>query len=124
MTASAFVAAIDTPERFDNAHQVESYFGLVPSESSSGEKQRKGRITKAGNGRVRWLLVQVAVALMRLRAPETLHLRAWAERIASRRGKKTAVVALARKLAGILFAMMRDNKAFTPPARQLEAQAA
>jgi transposase len=74
-------------------------FGLVPSENSSGEKQRKGRITKAGNARVRWLLVQVAVSIMRLRTPETFHLRAWAERIASRRGKKTAVVVLARRLA-------------------------
>jgi transposase len=124
VTASAFVAAVDTPERFDNAHQVESYFGLVPSEMSSGEKQRKGHITKAGNARVRWLLVQVAISMMRLSTPDTAHLRAWAERIASRRGKKTAVVALARKLAGILFAMMRDKAAFTPPAPKQEAQAA
>jgi transposase len=123
VTASAFAAAVDNPERFDNAHQVESYFGLVPSEMSSGERQRKGRITKAGNARVRWLLVQVAVSMMRLRTADTAHLRAWAERIAARRGKKTAVVALARKLAGILFAMMRDKTAFTPPPR-LEAQAA
>jgi transposase len=124
VTASAFAAAVDNPERFDNAHQVESYFGLVPSEMSSGEKQRKGRITKAGNARVRWLLVQVAVSIMRVSTPDTAHLRAWAERIASRRGKKTAVVALARKLAGILFAMMRDKAAFTPPPPKLEAPAA
>jgi transposase len=120
VTASAFVAAVDDVTRFDNAHQVESYFGLVPSEMSSGEKQHKGRITKAGNARVRWLLVQVAVSLLRQRSPETAHLRAWAERIALRRGKKTAVVALARKLAGILFAMMRDRKPFTPPALREE----
>ncbi|MCI0673164.1 MAG: IS110 family transposase, partial [Myxococcaceae bacterium] len=120
VTASAFVAAVDNAQRFDNAHQVESYFGLVPSEMSSGEKQRKGRITKAGNARVRWLLVQVAVSILRQRTPETFHLRAWAERIAARRGKKTAVVALARKLAGTLFAMMRDKKAFTPPVPKVE----
>jgi transposase len=124
VTASAFVAAVDTPERFDNAHQVEAYFGLVPSKRSSGEQQRKGRITKAGNARVRWLLVQVAASLMRARTPDTAHLRAWAERIVSRRGKRTAMVALARKLAGILFAMMRDKVAFTPPTLKPEAQAA
>jgi len=50
-----------------------------------------------------------------LRQPQTLHLRTWAERIASRRVKKTAVMALARKLAGILFAMRRDGTAYTPP---------
>jgi transposase len=124
VTASALVAAVDALERFDNAHQVEAYFGLVPSERSSGEQQRKGRITKAGNTRVRWQLVQVAASLMRARTPDTAHLRAWAERIASRRGKRTAMVALARKLAGILFAMMRDKAAFTPPLPKPEAQAA
>jgi transposase len=94
---------------------VEAYVGLVPSEMSSGEKQRKGRITKTGNARVRWLLVQAALSMLRLRLPQTAHLRTWAERIASRRGKKTAVVALARRLAGILFAMMRKGTPYTPP---------
>ncbi|MCI0571109.1 MAG: IS110 family transposase [Myxococcaceae bacterium] len=121
VTACAFAAAVDDAKRFASAHQVEAYFGLVPSESSSGEKQRKGRITKAGNTRVRWLLVQAAVSILRLRTPDTLHLRTWAERIASRRGRKTAVVALARKLAGILFAMMRDGTTYTPPASRAAA---
>lgn len=115
VTASAFVACVDDATRFKGPHQLEAYVGLVPSEMSSGEKQRKGRITKTGNARVRWLLVQAALSMLRLRQPQTLHLRTWAERIASRRGKKTAVVALARKLAGILFAMMRDGTAYTPP---------
>ena len=100
VTASAFASAVDKPERFANGHQVSAYFGLVPCEMSSGEKQRKGRITKAGNTRVRWLLVQAAISIMRVKAKETQHLREWATRIAARRGKKTAVVALARKLAG------------------------
>ncbi len=100
VTASAFASAVDKPERFENGHQVSAYFGLVPCEMSSGEKQRKGRITKAGNTRVRWLLVQAAISIMRVKAKETQHLREWATRIAARRGKKTAVVALARKLAG------------------------
>ena len=72
VTASAFASAVDKPERFANGHQVSAYFGLVPSELSSGEKQRKGRITKAGNTRVRWLLVQAAISIMRVKAKETL----------------------------------------------------
>jgi transposase len=115
VTASAFVGCVDDPKRFKGPHQVEAYVGLVPSEMSSGEKQRKGRITKTGNARVRWLLVQAALSILRRRQPQTEHLRTWAERIASRRGKKTAVVALARKLAGILFAMMREGTPYTPP---------
>jgi transposase len=124
VTACAFASAVDDPTRFSGPHQVEAYLGLVPSERSSGEKQRKGPITKAGNERVRWLLVQVALSLLWGKSPQTAHLREWAERIAARRGKKTAVVALARRLAGILFAMMRDGTEYQPPKpAELEAAA-
>ncbi len=115
VVASAFVCAVDDAQRFDGPHQLEAYLGLVPSESSSGEKQHKGHITKAGNRRVRCLLVQAALSILRLKKPETAHLRQWADRIAGRRGRRVAVVALARKLAGILFAMMRDGTAYEPP---------
>jgi transposase len=112
VTAAAFRALVDDPARFRGAHQVESYIGLVPSEMSSGEKQRKGRITKTGNGRMRWLLVQAAHGILRSKSLETLSLREWARRLEARRGRNVALVALARKLAGILFAMMRDGRQF------------
>ena len=88
---------------------MEAYLGLTPSERSSGEKQQKGHITKAGNSRMRRLLVQVAVSTLRLRSPRTEVLRTWATDIAIRRGKKIAIVALARRMAGVLYAMMRDG---------------
>jgi transposase len=75
LTAAAFVSTIDDALRFKNAHQVEAYLGLTPSEMSSGEKQQKGHITKAGNSRLRRLLVQVAVSILRLRNPRTELLR-------------------------------------------------
>jgi transposase len=109
VTAAAFVAALDDARRFRRAHEVEAYLGLVPQEWSSGETQRRGRITKAGSGRVRWLLIQAAVSMLRVRDPRTAGLRDWAERIAARRGRKIAVVALARRLAGVLFALLRDG---------------
>jgi transposase len=114
VTAATFVATIDRVERFAGAHQVEAYLGLVPRELSSGEKQCRGRITKAGNGRARWLLVEAAWSILRYKKPETLALRRWAERIATRRGKTRAAVALARRLAGIMFAMLRDNTVYLP----------
>lgn len=122
VTAAAFVATLDDAQRFHRAHEVEAYLGLVPRELSSGETQRRGRITKAGSSRVRWLLIQAAVSMLRLRDPRTAALRDWAGRIAARRGKGIAVVALARRLAGILFALLRDGTVYEPgprPARAL-----
>ena len=98
--------------RFRSAHEFEAYHGVVPGERSSGEKRRVGRITKAGNARARWLLVEAAWRIARSRSEETVALRAWAAGIATRRGKRVAVVALARRLAGILYAMWRDGAAF------------
>jgi transposase len=123
ITAAAFRALIDDPKRFAGAHQVEAYIGLVPSELSSGEKQRKGRITKTGNGRMRWLLVQAAHTLRNSRSYESLGLRLWASRIEAKRGRRVAIVALGRKLAGILFAMMRDGRPFRAELTTFQAQA-
>jgi transposase len=114
VTAVGFRAALDEAGRFRGAHQVECYLGLVPREMSSGEKQHRGRITKSGNGRARWLLVEAAWAVWRSRTAESAGLRMWAQRIAVRRGKRVATVALARRLAGILFAMWRDGTSFEP----------
>lgn len=113
VTALAFVATIDRVARFRNAHQLESYLGLVPREWSSSETQRKGSITKAGNTRMRWLLVEAAWCILRRKKkPETAVLRDWADRIAVRRGSHVAAVAMARRLAGILYAMWRDQTEF------------
>ena len=110
VTAAAFVATLDDVSRFRDAHQVEAYLGLIPSEWSSSETQRRGHITKAGNGRMRWLLVQAAWCILRRhKRPETAALRHWAERMAGRRGRAIAAVALARRLAGIRLAIWRDG---------------
>ena len=112
VTAVSFVAFVDNVERFSSASQVRAYLGLVPRELSSGEKQFRGRITKAGNRRMRSLLVEVAWGILRFRRDATQSLRDWALRIAARRGKRIAAVALARKLAGILYAMWRNETRF------------
>jgi Transposase IS116/IS110/IS902 family len=93
-----------------------AYLGLVPSEFSSGDSQRRGPITKAGPGRARWLRIQTAVSILRRRPPaaEPLWTWTWALRIAARRGKHVAVVALARRLAGILYALLCDRSVLEP----------
>ncbi len=114
VTAAAFLPAVDEAQRFRHAHQLEAYLGLVPREYSSGETQRHGPITRAGHSRIRWLLIQAAVSILRRHPPRTDELQTWALRIAARRGKQVAVVALARRLAGILYALLRDGTVFEP----------
>ena len=112
ITATAFVAALDDVARFRGAGQVTSYLGLVPSEYSSGEKRRRGRVLRSAHPRVQALLVQAAWRVWRSRRPETDPLRRWTQSLGERRGKRVAVVALARRLARILFGMWRDETDF------------
>ena len=112
VTASALVATIDAVERFASAHQFEAYLGLVPGERSSGDLRRIGPITKAGNRRARWLLVEAAWRILRSKDAAGAPLRAWARPIVARRGSRIAVVAVARRLAGILYAMWRDGASY------------
>jgi transposase len=87
VTAAAFLTAIDDAQRFHHAHQLEAYLGLVPREYSSGETQRRGPITKTGHSRVRWLLIQAALSILRHRPPAAEALWTWALRLAVRPGQ-------------------------------------
>ena len=116
VTAACFKATLDDASRFASAKRVRAYLGLVPSEYSSGERQQRGRIAKVGPNRARYLLVEAAWTILRGRLPAAAALHAWATRIKERRGAKVAVVALARKLAGIFYAMWRDARDFAPRA--------
>lgn len=112
VTALRFVATLDDVSRFATAHDVQSYLGLTPGENSSSMRVRRTRLTKAGSPQMRWLLVQAAWTALRC-APNDPMVR-WAKQIAERRGKQIAAVALARKLAGILFALWRDKATYSP----------
>jgi transposase len=114
ITALACVAALDDVARFRSAHEVEAYLGLVPSEYRSGDRRLRGRITKRGDVRTRWLLVEAAWRIMRSPDPGVGALKAWGEQLARRRGKAIAAVAIARRLAGILYALWRDKTEYRP----------
>lgn len=113
ITALAFVAALDDVTRFASTSQVQAYLGVVPSEYSSADRRIRGRITKRGDVRARYLLVEAGWRVLRSSDPELAHLRAWADQVTRRRGKRIAAVAVARRIAGILFAMWRDEADFT-----------
>jgi transposase len=126
VTATAFVAVIDDVARFPTAHHLEAYLGLVPGENSSAERQRRGHITKTGNPRVRYLLVEAGWHILARRKqppPGTEHLRAWALALAQRRGRTVAAVAVARRLAGICYALWRDETEYRPAAHASDGPA-
>jgi transposase len=110
VTSLCFVAALDEVRRFSSAHAVQSYLGLTPGENSSSERQRRTGITKAGPAMVRKSLVQAAWNIRRLRPQDPMS--QWALEIEKRRGKFVATVAVARKLAGVLYAMWRDGTCY------------
>ena len=114
--ALTFHGVMDDPHRFGgDAGRASAFLGLVPSEDSSAERQHKGHITKAGPGDLRALLVQTSWVIWRGRSAAGAPLRTWAHTLAARRGRRIAIVALARRRARILFAMWRDRTAFVPP---------
>ncbi len=111
ITALAFAAAIDDPKRFKKSRDVGAYLGLVPQRFQSGEIDYSGSISKRGDVKVRTLLYEAAnVLLTRCAAP--LKLKSWALGIAARSTMRKARVALARRLAIILHAIMRDQTDF------------
>ena len=109
--AMTFRTAIDDPTRFRSSKTVGASFGLTPRRYQSGETDRSGSITKAGDASVRRALYQAAHVMM-VRTTKWTPLKAWAMRIAVRRGAKRAKVALARKLAVIMHRMWVDGTEF------------
>ncbi|HEX6880075.1 MAG TPA: IS110 family transposase [Terriglobales bacterium] len=103
VAASAFVLTLGDPLRFSVSKQVVSYLGLAPSEHSSGEHRRLGRISKQGNSFLRSLLVEAAHIAVRYDP-------AWKRqylRLAMKKNRQVAVVAIARKLAIRLWWMWK-----------------
>ena len=119
VTSMRFVAAIDDISRFANAHAVQAFLGLTPRENSSSTRQQRTGITKAGPPAVRRTLTQAAWNIRRLRPLDPIS--QWAMEIEKRRGKLVATIAVARKLAGILFALWRDGSRYEPNHQQRKA---
>jgi len=112
VVALTFRAFVDDVTRFRSAAHVSAALGLVPREDSSAERRHRGHLTKVGPRELRRLLVQAAWVCWRAKRHRVL--RSWADQLAARRGKRIAVVGLARRLSRILYAIWRDETEFTP----------
>ena len=111
ITALAFKAEIDDPKRFANSKDVAAYIGLTPTQYSSGEVHKQGRISKKGSKRTRHLLVEAASSLL-TRCKAWSKLKAWGMKLQRKKGNRKAIVAVARKLAVIMHRMLVTKKPF------------
>lgn len=111
MVALTFRATVDVPSRFTRSRTVGAHFGLTPRKHQSGDVDRTGRISRWGDAMMRSLLYEAAQVLL-ARVKRWSALKAWAMQVARRRGRKKAVVALARKIAVILHRMWIDGTEF------------
>jgi transposase len=120
----ALAARIGRIERFPRPASLANYWGLTPGCRNSGEAtDRLGSITKQGSAMARFILAQVTLHVLRRDA----HMRAWYGRIKRRRGSKIARVAVMRRLATIIWQMVKYNQPYViggPPRRKLAGQAA
>lgn len=111
ITALTFRAAVDDPTRFRSSRTVAAHFGLTPRRFQSGETDNTGHISHAGDSEVRSALYTAAHALV-TRSNGWCTLKAWGLRLAKTRGRKRAVVAVARKLAVILHRIWINETEF------------
>jgi len=111
VAALSFKVGVDNPLRFTRSRTVGAHFGLTPKRHQSGTIDHVGRITKQGDINVREALCEAAASLL-MRVRKWSALRAWGLRIAKRTNMMCAIVAVARKLAGILHRMWIDETDF------------
>jgi transposase len=100
------------PANFETGRHFAAWLGLTPQEHSTGGKHRMGKISKAGNERLRQLLVVGAMAVIRYAKPGSKSSTAWLLQLLERRPRKVAAVALANKMARIIWAMMARGEAY------------
>ncbi|KKM83700.1 hypothetical protein LCGC14_1306640 [marine sediment metagenome] len=110
IAALTFRAAVDDPSRFTSSRTV-AHFGLTPRRYQSGEMDNPGRISKAGDPDVRATLYSAASAMM-MRSVASSEIKSWGLRLMRRKGRRRAVVAVARKLAVIMHRMWADGTEF------------
>ena len=111
VVALTYRATVDVPARFRKSKSVGAVFGLTPARDQSGERDRPGAISRCGDEMMRTTLYEAAQILL-VRSTRWSWLKAWAMKIARRRGVKKAIVALARRLAVIMHRIWTDGSDF------------
>ena len=107
LTSTALVGFVGDLQRFSSSRQFASYLGLTPREHSSGMRRRLGRISKRGDVYLRMLLIHGARSVLRAAQSKTRpdRLQSWAVELEKRRGHNKAAVAVANKMARLVWAV-------------------
>ena len=113
ITALTLALTID-PSQFGSGRHFSAWIGLTPKEHSTGGKQRMGGISRQGNERLRQLLVLGATSVVKVARPGRKNSSAWLLGLLARKPRKVAAVALANKMARIVWAMMTSGEAYRP----------
>ena len=108
VTVEVVLSELGEVQRFRSAKQVTAYAGLAPGRRESAGKSEELGITKEGSGLLRWVLVEAAWRLRR-RSPRWQQV---FEQLRQRRGKKKAIVAIARRLLGVMVALLRTGQSY------------
>ena len=114
LTSRVLLGALDEAQRFDGRKAVAKYGALTPTIYQSGSMTQIGRINRDGRHEVRRILLQCAHTVARMKSFESRPLRQFFERLMKRRGKKIAIVALARKLLTIAYGVLKNQAHYDP----------
>jgi transposase len=114
LSSRVLLGALDNAERFENKKSAAKYGALTPTVRQSGNVSHHGHICRDGRHEIRKVLLQCAHTVARMKRYEARPLKEFFERIQKRRGKKIAVVALARKLLTIAYGVLKAGTYFDP----------
>ena len=114
--ATALTASVTDPAVFRSGRELAAWIGLVPRQNSTGGKERLGRISKRGDAYLRWLLVTGAMAVIRQGRKTGFEKTPWLADLMGRKPTKVAAVALANKMARVVWVLLNTGETYRRPA--------
>jgi transposase len=111
ITAFTFKTCLGDPTRFKRSRSVGAYFGMTPTQYSSGDIIKQGRVSKSGDSEVRSLLNEAAFSII-YSSKSWSRIKAWGLKIKKKKGHKKAMMAIGRKLSILMYSMLVSRKPF------------
>jgi transposase len=120
-TALAVEAFAPAMESFRSGRDFAAWLGLVPRQNSSGGKDRLGRVSKAGQADIRRLLIIGAMSRLNWMGRQSIREGSWLARLSTRKPKMLVAIALANKMARMIWAMLTKQEDYSDPMSNIAA---